>query len=224
MIYYIVKDSTDWSVVGNQCPQVCDFIKGYKPDESANGVFALYDPYHFPIAIPNLSGLKLASGANYTDFLNQGFSGNLFLFNEKAKSVVETLNIDKEHRTYPAKVTSLRKKMEKDYYMMKILSENLRYVDFSKSFITREVDKVKIPIEVSSCQEFMKTYRNSEKRDEWDFSIRASKIKMSQEFHDLQLDLFKIGIINFSWYASPKFVKAIEDNGLTGLQFEEVEL
>lgn len=224
MKYYIVDSSSDWSVVGNHYPQVHDFIKGYNPDESANGIFALYDPFLFPTVTPNLSGLKLASGANYTDFLSQGFSGDLFLFNEKAKSVLDTIHIDKEHKIYPAKVISLRKKMEKDYYMMKIISENFHHVDFANSVITRNVDNVKMPIEVSSCQEFMMTYRNKEKRGEWDRSLQFSQIKMSQEFYDLHLDLFQIGKIDFLWYASPKFVNAIVAKGLTGLQFEEVEL
>ena len=225
MKYFRVRNSRDWSVVGNKYPQVCDFVKGYKPDVSANGVFALYDMYikGFPESV-NLSGLKLANGANYTDFLAQGFSFDLFLFNEKAKSVLETLNIDKEHRIYPAKVTSLRKKMEKDYFMMKILSENFHHVDFANSIITREVENDKVPIEVSSYQEFMTTYRNMKNREEWDRSIRFSKIKMSQEFYDLKLDLFQIGEINFLWYVSPKFVNAIEENGLTGLEFEEFDL
>jgi hypothetical protein len=47
---------------------------------------------------------------------------------------------------------------------------------------------------------------------------------MSQEFYNLNLDLFQIGKIDFLWYASPKFVNAIVAKGLTGLQFEEVEL
>ena len=114
--------------------------------------------------------------------------------------------------------------MEKDYYMMKIISENFHHVDFANSVITRNVDNVKMPIEVSSCQEFMMTYRNKEKRGEWDRSLQFSQIRMSQKFYDLNLDLFQIGKIDFLWYASPKFVNAIVAKGLTGLQFEEVEL
>ncbi len=57
-----------------------------------------------------------------------------------------------------------------------------------------------------------------------DFNIESSKIQMSQEFYDLKLDLFQIGEINFLWYVSPNFVNAIEENGLTGLEFEEFDL
>ena len=224
MKYYKVEYSDDRSVVGSQYPQVYDFIKGYNPKPEAHGLFSLYyDDNPFPENV-DLSGLKLANGANYTDFLCGGFSNDLFLFNEKAKSLLNILNIDREYKIYPAKVISLRKKMEKEYFMMKNLSNNFENVDFEKSHIIHKVNDKNIPIKISSSGEFMTKFRDPKDADNWDITFSFLKIKMKKEFYDLKLDLFQIGGIDFLWYASHKFVKTIEDNRLTGLKFEEVEL
>ena len=91
MRYYKFEYGCDNKEVGSQYPQVWDFIKGYSPENEDNGVCSLYYDYNplFPPVDPDLSGFKLASGAQYTDFLSTGFGNELFFLSENAKRLVE---------------------------------------------------------------------------------------------------------------------------------------
>lgn len=212
--------------VGLQYPQVRDFIKDYNPEPEEQGLFSLYETYKngFPDKTPNLSGLKLANGSQFSDFLSQPFTSDLFLFNEKVKNILETLYIDGDYRVYPAQVTSLRKKTTKEYYMMQILSENIEYVDFANSSLVKKHDEKRIPISFCSYLNFIETASTKENPRKWIHGFRFAKIKMTKEFHDLGKDMFQIGTIDRSWYVSQHFVDVILGNGLTGLEFEEVDL
>ena len=231
MKFYKIDYGCDNEIVGNQFPQVWDFVKGYSPKPEDNGVFSLYQDYNplFPEKEPNLSGLKLASGAQYTDFLSSAFSFNVFLFSEKAKILLENLNLDL-HRIYPAKVISLRKKTSRDYYMMKIISKRWELVDFANSELYEKIedeedlDEVRInPVTVCSLEEFCNRFNVTDNPDNWN-DIRAKRIKMQDSFYDLHLDMFKLDRFDFSWYVSERFVEAVIQNNLTGLEFEPVEM
>ena len=227
MKYYKFDYCVATKEVGTQYPQVWDFIKGYNPESKANGIFTLYETRKngFPDKAPDLSGLKLANGAKFSDFLSACFDDNMFLFNEKAKNVLESLNIDGDYRIYSAQVTSLRKKQTQEYYMMQILSENFRYVDFANSTLVKKDDKQRVPIHFSSYQEFCDIASAKERPKIWMFSFKFMKLTMTKEFHELGKDMFQIGAIDkVSWYVSQRFVDAIQENGLTGLIFEEVDL
>ena len=232
MKFYKLDYGCDNEIVGNQFPQVWDFVKGYSPKPEDNGVFSLYQDYNplFPEKEPDLSGLKLASGAQYTDFLSSAFSFNIFLFSENAKVLLENLNLDM-HRIYPAKVTSLRKKTSRDYYMMKIISKRWEFVDFANSELYEKIedeedlDDVTInPVTVRSLEEFREKYDNSDFDNEWNYKIEAKRIKMLDSFYDLGLDMFKLDRFDFSWYVSERFFDMVLSNNLTGLEFEKVDM
>ncbi len=232
MKFYKLDYGCDNEIVGNQYPQVWDFVKGYSPKPEDNGVFSLYQDYNplFPEKEPDLSGLKLASGAQYTDFLSSAFSFNIFLFSENAKVLLENLNLDM-HRIYPAKVISLRKKTSRDYYMMKIVSKRWELVDFANSELYEKIedeedldDVVINPVIAHSLKEFRNKYDNSNFDNEWNYNIEAKRIKMLDSFYDLHLDMFKLDRFDFSWYVSERFYDMVFSNNLTGLEFEEVDL
>ena len=227
MKYYIINDCLDEKIVGTQYPQVWDFVKGYKPDPEYNGVFSLYNMYQkgFPAIDPNISGLKLSNGAKYTDFMSGAFADYLFLLSKEAKSILEEMNLE-EHRFYPAKVVSLRKKTERDYSMMKIISDNIMYVNFKESlFVEMELfsgTPIKtIPIE--SLKEFYDKNTEIESQSKGSYTLKAISTKMLPSFFDLDLDMFHI--TNPSrWYISTKLHDRIVESQLTGWEFTEVDL
>lgn len=227
MRYYKIKYNINQKIVGTQFPQVWDFIKGYSPKNEDNGVYSLYYDYNplFPHVEPNLSGFKLANGAHYTDFLSHGFSNELFFLSEKAKRFIEAQHID-VHRFYKGKVTCLRKKKVEDYYVMKLVSENWRYLDFPNCefYIEDHETDVIIPVEVNSSEEFIKKW-NDFLADEDDFHIIYSgTLRMTEEFYKKKKDMFMIDKCNHDWFVSERFVDGYYKNKFTGLEFESVDI
>ena len=227
MRYYKFEYGCDNKEVGSQYPQVWDFIKGYSPENEDNGVCSLYYSNNplFPIKAPDLSGLKLSSGAQYTDFLSNGFSNDLFILNDKVKELLESMNIE-THHFYKAKIISLRKKMEKDYYVLKMVSENWRDIDFSNSTFHEGLFDDITPVSIKSYDDFCQRYNNSNSSEvkEWNHYILADKIKMLERFYEKNLDMFQIDRVNFSWYVSERFVDGYYKNKFTGLEFEPVDI
>jgi hypothetical protein len=227
MRYYKLEYGCDNKEVGSQYPQVWDFIKGYSPENEDNGVCSLYYDYNplFPPIDPDLSGFKLAGGAKYTDFLSNGFSNEIFLLSENAKRFMENQNID-EHRFYKGKVTSLRKKIVEDYYVMKLVSENWQYLDFpSCEFYIENADTDDIiSAEFNSSGEFIKKRNEFLADEENSYTIRSSTIKMTEAFYEKKLDLFMISKCNYDWYVSERFVDGYYKNKFTGLEFEPVDI
>ena len=227
MRYYKFEYGCDNKEVGSQYPQVWDFIKGYSPENEDNGVCSLYYDYNplFPPVDPDLSGFKLASGAQYTDFLSTGFGNELFFLSENAKRFMEDQNID-VHRFYKGKVTSLRKKKVEDYYVMKLVSENWSYMDFPNCEFyieDAETDDI-IPVEIESSEEFIKKWTEF-LADEEDYHIIYSRtIKMTEAFYKKKLDLFMLDKCNHDWFVSERFVDGYNKNKLTGLEFEPVDI
>ena len=227
MRYYKFEYGCDNKEVGSQYPQVWDFIKGYSPENEDNGVCSLYYDYNplFPPIDPDLSGFKLASGAQYTDFLSNAFDNELFFLSENAKRFMEDQNLD-VHRFYKGKVTSLRKKKVEDYYVMKLVSENWQYLDFPncKFYISdADTDDI-IPIKFNSPEEFIKKREEFRANEEKSYTIRASTIKMTDAFYKKKLDLFMINKCNYDWYVSERFVEEYNKNKFTGLEFEPVDI
>lgn len=227
MKYFIIKECLNEKIVGTQYPQVWDFVKGYKPDPEHNGVFSLYNMYQkgFPATNPNLSGLKLANGAKFTDFMSGAFADYLFLLSKEAKSVLEGMNLE-EHRFYPAKVVSLRKKIERDYIMMKIVSDNIKYVNFKESFFVEMELFSGTPIKtipLESLDDFYEKDAEIESQSKGSNTLGAISTKMLPSFFNLGLDMFHISNPP-RWYISSKLHDKIEESKLTGWEFTEVDL
>lgn len=224
MKYFTVDYSLETKIVGTQYPQVWDFIKGYKPELENNGIFSLYQD-GFPMNNPDLSGLKLSNGSKYTDFMSNGFADDLFILSEGAKSLLETMNME-EHRFYQANIISLRRKTEKAYYFMKLLSETFEYVDFNRSsFIIKNqyVGDIRDTIKVNSFQDFMVKDREIRNHSKWEYCLQSTSIKMLPAFYELRLDLFKISH-PIRWYVSANLFELIHKYKLTGWEFKEVDL
>ncbi|MBQ2055946.1 MAG: hypothetical protein II489_06595, partial [Bacteroidaceae bacterium] len=149
----------------------------------------------------------------------------LFFLNENAKRFMEDQNLD-VHRFYKGKVTSLRKKKVEDYYVMKLVSENWQYLDFPNcEFYISDADTDDIiPVEFESSEEFIKKWNEFLAEEEKSYTIHSSTIKMTDAFHQKNLDLFMIDICNRNWYVSERFVEEYNKRKLTGLEFEPVDI
>lgn len=228
MTYYEIDYSTNLQIVGSQYPQVYDFIKGYSPEVIDNGLYTLYNSNldGFPDKKPNLSGLKLANGAKFTDFVSGGFGDYLFILSPEAKSLLDKIIIE-EHCFYPATIVSTRKKEVKDYYVMKIKSNNFDYIDFKQSnFVLQDryLGNIKSKISIESAADFLLKEKKIAKESNWEDCIRCSTIKMQSRFFDLGLDLFKISKADNHWYISQKLFNSINQFKLSGLEFIKVDL
>lgn len=229
MKYYSIDYSTNPKIVGTQYPQVWDFVQGYNPEPEAQGIFSLYNMYNegFPDQNLNLSGLKLANGAKYTDFISSGLGGDyLMIISPDAKSIFEKVKIE-QHQIYPCKISSLRKKNIMDYYIMKVKSNNFDYIDFKHSVFVQEgryLGEFRSQVLIESADDFYLKEKEVAKNTNWEDCIQSSSIKMLPTFYDLGLDLFKISRVDNRWYISSKLYDMIKLAKLTGLEFDEVNL
>lgn len=227
MRFYQLDYSNDLKIVGSQYPQVWDFVKGYSPENDDNGVFSLYYENNplFPPTDPDLSGFKLANGAHYTDFLSHGFFPDMFFLSENAKKFLENQNIE-SHRFYKGKVTSLRKKRVEAYYVMKLVSENWRYVDYpnSKFYVENTENDAIVPIEFNSCNDFIQKSKQLKNNDDVLYLIFSDAIKMTEAFYQKNLDMFMIDEFNRNWFVSERFVDDYYKNKFTGLDFKSVDI
>lgn len=130
MKYFIMEESSNEKIVGSNFPQVYKFIKGYD-EEASNALFSLYKYRDtFPDYVPNLDGVKLAGYAKLTDFISNGFSGDLKIVSTKAKIILEKHNLCPS-RFYPLGL--YKRKMKYDYFLFKFISDYSDFVDYEKT-------------------------------------------------------------------------------------------
>lgn len=228
MIYYSIDYSINPKIVGTQYPQVYDFIKGYNPEPEANGLFSLYNRYNegFPSQTLNLSGLKLSNGSKYTDFISGGFADYLTILSPEAKAVFDKVKIE-EHRFYPCQITSLRKKIVKDYFVMKVRSCNFDYIDFKQSVFVqkgRYLGEIRGQVLINSVDEYFIKEKEIAEKTNWEDCIQASSIKMLPAFLDQGIDFFKISKVDNRWYISSNLYEMICQANLSGWDFAKVDI
>jgi hypothetical protein len=219
MNYFIISESINPDVIGDDYPQTYKFIKGYNP-ESENGIFSIYDyRTSFPDYIPDLDGIKLSGSAKLTDFVSHGFKSCSFIVSEKAKSILEKYKLCM-HRFYPLGLYKRNKKY--DYFLFWIISDYSDFVDYEKStFMEYNIssDKKFGAVSVRSKEELLqKKEIVKEKTDDLLQTIWGDNIVMNRSFGS-ELDFFEITIIDGSTYISERLKNDIEYNGLTGWDF-----
>lgn len=218
MNYYSVKDSLDEEIVGKDYPQAYKFIKGYNPD-APKALFSLYDfRESLPNYTPELDGIMLAGSAKLTDFVSNGFSFELFIISKRVKKVLEKFHLC-PHQFYPLGL--YKRKVKYDYYLLKIASNYIDYVDFPKTtFIEFNFvgSKVFGDVSVNSKEELYQKREEVKARKGTSQTIWGNRIVMSDLF-DKELDFFSITRIDAKLYVSERLKNAIEAEGLTGWIF-----
>lgn len=215
---YIVNESLNESIVGNDYPQAYKFIKGYDP-EAPNAIFSMYNYRStFPDYIPELDGIMLSGSAKLTDFVSQGFSSNFHIVSEKAKTILEKHRLC-SHQFYPLGL--YKRKIKQSYYLFKPISDYLDFIDYKKTaFVEYNIstgEKVETN-EVTSKEKILEINNKLENQKDISWCIWGDKIVMSKYF-DNKLDYFKIGRIDSNIYVSERLKNEIESNDLTGWEF-----
>jgi hypothetical protein len=211
--------------VGHYYPQV-SYGKEYNPD-SGIGLFRLCEDFgnfatKFPDFTPDLSGFKLVRGAKLTDFLSGGQISNSLTISQKVKFVFEKFNLC-PHRFYS--MTIDYKKEPLNYFMFHYLSNFSGYVDYEKSTFMENYgilnQNIGDCVEVNSLDDlFVKRKKIKQKYgDNVHSSVIGTNIIMNKEFGKMQLDFFTILIADVGTYVSNRLKNAIEENGLTGVEF-----
>jgi hypothetical protein len=117
-----------------------------------------------------------------------------------------------------------KNKQPYDYFMLHYLSNFSDLVDYKKSTFVEEFYNLSGTkgdiVEVNSKEElFIQRKKVKEKYGKNFFSVVGKDIVMNDEFSKMQLDFFEIFIVDNGTYVSEQLKKAIEENGLTGLDF-----
>jgi hypothetical protein len=203
-------------------------MEGYNPDDeySIRTLGFSYGTHstEFPDFMPDLSGIKLVRGAKLTDFLSGGFSNSMIL-SPRAKTVFEQFNLC-PHRFYP--MTIHKNKQPNNYFMLHYLSNFSDFVDYEKSTFVEEFYKIDGTkgnfVEVNSKEElFIKRKEVQEKFGQSFYSVVGKKLVMNEAFCKKRLDFFQILVVTSGTYVSEQLKNAIEENGLTGLDFFPAE-
>lgn len=218
MRYFIARDSLNEKIVGKDFPQAYKFIKEYNP-YSLNALFSLYKYREsFPDYMPELDGIMLSGSAKLTDFVSNGFSGDLFILSDRVKQIIEQYKLC-SHRFYPLGL--YKRKVKYNYYLLYIVSNYIDSVDCAKtSFVEYNIVSGKVfgDVCIKSKEELFQKRGEIKKEKGISQTILGNRIVMNDLF-DKTTDLFIVSRIDANLYVSERLKKAIEDNGLTGWEF-----
>ena len=109
---------------------------------------------------------------------------------------------------------------------MKIVSDNIKYVNFKESFFVEMELFSGTPIKtipLESLDDFYEKDAEIESQSKGSNTLGAISTKMLPSFFDLGLDMFHISNPS-RWYISTKLHDKIEESKLTGWEFTEVDL
>ncbi|WP_290840029.1 hypothetical protein [Flavobacterium sp.] len=163
-----------------------------------------------------------------TDFLAAaGLYGGLgYVMSGKAKSVIEKFKLP-EHRFYALPAYTLEATGETfHYYYLHILvaDDNYDFIDFPASTFERTdfLGENGQPIAIGSAEEWKDIRKNM---DELEENIREVDLVLSDLFHKLDPDLFRIQhFLNSEFIMSERLKNALEENDISGLSdFYEYE-
>lgn len=217
MKYYIMKKTLKPEIIGSNYPQAYKFIKGYNP-EAPDAIFSI-SKYRtsFPDYIPNLDGIMLSGTAKKTDFISDGF-GLGYIMSAQAKEIVEKYHLC-PHRFYPLGLYI--RKVKHDYYLLRIISDYLDFVDYKKSTFTEyDISKNKRydSIMIDSKDDLFNKRNKLEAENNIMYTVWGDKIVLNENF-DKELDFFIIRWIDASTYISERLMNDIVSKGLIGWEF-----
>ncbi len=144
-------------------------------------------------------------------------TGSNILVSEKLKNILSGFNIG-EHHFYPAYVSFKDKKF--NYFILKILESEDRYVDYNSSAFSLVKGSIK-PIPLG---DFDKKILNAE--DYQKYSTQLAKEGVQLKFRRMSFkntfDVMNLPQI-FQFSISERLKLAMEDNGITGLNIEPID-
>lgn len=205
--YYILSNSLDTKIVGNDYPQV---------DCLTMNQAHLITSWQFFEPKPNLL-FQLKKRAKLTDVLNKSaISSTGFLINEQVKSIFDGSNIMR-HQYFNAIV--INKKNELNYYWLHLTQPELsKHLDYHKTIFYRtEWTFREEPILIKSYEHYSELKSKDKKAS---FGIELDKIVLSDKF-DKSLDMFTFLPFDNNVYISENLKNKIELSNIKGFNIEE---
>lgn len=143
---------------------------------------------------------------------------NLFI-SKKLKKLFEDFNMSDPHFYYASKLTYQNEKF--DYYIYqftgnKIFKHTISYIDFNESVFFDPLKKENIVVDNSD--EFILEYKKIYKANGNDNKLKNKKLVLKK-----YLDFIPLGIIMKDNIVSARLKNAIEENGITGFEFSELD-
>ena len=224
MNYYILKNNSD--VNGVLAPGLDgSSVKGYEDffDNEKCTITTFYDKeYKFDYLTPVTWGEFEVEPEIIIDFhkwiKEQPMRGLFYPISEKFKELLEEYNLP-QHKFYEAKVLFQNK--YHPYYVWHLIFQNyLEYIDFQNTRYNnlnsfRKLKQDKLEIKQFSSYNEMRAYS----RSNWSRSWNYEKIVMKSSFRDI--DYCYVSGLNGGNLVSERLKIAIEEAGLTGVEFED---
>lgn len=227
MVYYFLKDDINSKIIGSDFPQAYKFTKEYqKKSGDANGIYSFFKKIQQnerPDFDPDLGGFILSGRAKLTNIVSTTMP-RLHMDNE-AKEVFSSCNLG-DSEFYNAQLYIKQRKIFTqilDYNYFCSFTNILDYICFPETIFRHEIsiprnliDYITGLCSISAYSE----YRNQNREG----IIFPETITMKEGF-DKTLDYFIIRELNVHHgIASERLKTAIEENGITGLRFEPIEI
>jgi hypothetical protein len=223
----MLDHSTSPKIIGRRFPQVSDLSDGFNYDrEASNSVFKANIWRELPpdLAIPNYI---LHGHAMRTDLISSGGQhSHLMLISKDLKKLFQDFKLPKM-QTFETKVISRKDSYE---YLIWFMPENhYQFIDFSLSSFALVPMGGARPValqkpEIHSLTEFEKWVK------EYPYSIRANskrlKVvaeKLVLDTENIPFDMFRIIGPVSGYFLSERLKNAIQQEGLTGMEFVPLE-
>lgn len=227
MLFFMLDHSTSPKIIGRRFPQISDLSDGFNYDRDApNSIFRVNIWGELPanLAIPNY---VLHGHAKRTDLISSGGQhSHLMLISTDLKKLIQDFKLPKI-QTFGTKV--VRNKDSYEYYVF-FLPENLyQFIDFSLSSFALVPMGGERPVaiqkpEIHTLTEFEKWVK------EYPYLIRINSKRLKVVAEKLVLDtknipydIFRIIGPVSGYFLSERIKNAIQEAGLTGLEFVPLE-
>lgn len=212
MTFYSIKPASDTPETGPVFPQIEGMRPGYdfkKPNSIHNLNFN-----GLPDFQPDLDYFILDKKAKLTDVLSSMISGFGFLISEKMKNILEQFRLP-EHGFYPASIAVDNTKLNNYFWFLPIykLSD---HVDYAKTTLySKDTFNNVEKLDVNSAEDVVRL----RPKIGYTKKIVSEKIYFKNGFK-LNLDLFMIGVFNFSIYLTEDLKSVLINEKITGIELK----
>jgi hypothetical protein len=212
--FYIINNSIDNKIIGNEFPQCTGTLKGYN-NEYENPLSLYYFAHQKGIEIdyePDLSAIKVGLKTKMTDYISCSLGpGNDSVISSKFR------NLLKRYKTSPLQMFKCilnRKEEQFKYFWIHYIYSLEKIVDYRQSVFSHPNEKFESKLRsIKSYEDYRYFYDN----DDTYGLIRADKTVLNAA----PLDFFVIGQFNQKHYVSEGLKDALEIKGISGLTFKE---